>query len=138
MMKNIVKDRYTIDGSSIHVFTEQINENIAMIESSSAIQKFEVKQLLKISCMYKVNGERDSRGITVTVGTLNTLVNVLYTETNKIIPTEFIEGSEFTQQDIIDALTKEIDSYIDGFILESKFNRASKGAMSKYELMFKE
>lgn len=137
-MQNIVKDNYVIDGSTVSAFTEMVNENVAMIESSSAIQKFDIKQILKATCMYTVKGEHESRGITVTVGTLNTLTNVLYTETNKIIPTNYVKGQDFTKDEIIEALTKEIDSYIAGYKIEANFNRAKKSSISKYELIFKE
>lgn len=137
-MQNIVKDKYVIDGQSIYVFTENENENVAMIESSSSVQKFEINQILKVSCRYKINGESDYRALTACVGILNTLTNVLYTETNKIIPTEHKKGEDFTQEEIIEALTKEIDSYVDGYIIESNFNRAAKMSKAKYDLMFRE
>lgn len=137
-MQNIVKDKYVIDGQSIYVFTENENENIAMIESSSSVQKFEINQVLKVSCRYKINSESDYRALTACVGILNTLTNVLYTETNKIIPTEYKRGKDFTQEEIIEALTKEIDSYVDGYIIESNFNRAAKMSKTKYDLMFRE
>ena len=135
MIQDIITDKYTIIGNSINVYTETISENVAMVESSSAVQKFKKSQVLKVNCLYNIKGEIDSRGITVTVGILNSLVSVLYTETNKIIPTEYVKGIDYTKEQIIDSLKKEIDSYLAGYKIENNFIRNSKVAEAKYSII---
>lgn len=135
-MTDIITDKYVIYASSINVFTEIVNENVAMVESSSTVQTYKIKQVLKANCSYKINGEFDKRSITATVGVLNELINVLYTETNKIIPSEYKKGSEFTENDIIEVLKKEIEENLDGYRIEANFNRSKKAAICKYSSMF--
>ncbi len=135
-MTDIITDKYIIYANSINAFTETINENIAMVESSSTVQTFKIKQVLKANCTYKINNEFDKRSITVTVGVLNELVNILYTETNKIIPSEYIKGSDFTKEEIIDAIKKEIEENLTGYSIEANFNRSKKAAACKYLSMF--
>lgn len=136
-MDNIVTNNYIIIGSSVNVYTEILNDNIAMIDSSSTLQTYKKEQILKANCTYKINGENTERSITVNVGVLNTLISILYAETNKIIPTEYIKGESFTKEQIIDALKSEIDSFIDGFKLENEFNRRTALSEADYAKLFR-